>query len=251
MFEIGSTLREARVRRGVTLQQAEEDTKIRVRYLQAMENEEWDVLPGAAYAKGFLRTYATYLGLDPEVIVGEFKTQVLAEAGGGPEPFPSASLLGRPPAHRRRNTLVFVAVVCLLILAVLYLLGMGAGGGGGTPVTQPSALGIVTPSASPSPPAAPSPSPSVKPGLRGVVAVEAVDGDCWLQVRRDGPDGVVLYSGTLQRGEREAFKGKVLWLRLGFPAAVRLTVEGRRVPGFDLVEPLDLLVRDGRVIRQP
>lgn len=250
MFEIGSTLREARVRRGLTLQQAEEDTKIRVRYLQAMENEEWDVLPGVAYAKGFLRTYATYLGLDPEVIVGEYKAQVLAEGERPPEPFAGSSLLGRPPAHRRRNTLLFVAVVCLLILAVLYLLGMGAGGEGGTPLTRPSALGIVTPTPLPST-TAPAPSPSVKPGLRGVVAVEAVDGDCWLQVRRDGPDGVVLFSGTLHQGDREAFKGKVLWLRLGFPAAVRLTVEGRRAPRLDLVEPVDLLVRGGRVIRQP
>ena len=56
MFEIGNTLREARVRRTITLQQVEEDTKIRVKYVQAMENEDFDVMPGATYVKGFLRT---------------------------------------------------------------------------------------------------------------------------------------------------------------------------------------------------
>ena len=65
MFEIGTTLREARVRRKLTLQQVEEDTKIRVKYIQAMENEDFDVMPAPAYVKGFLQTYATYLGLDP------------------------------------------------------------------------------------------------------------------------------------------------------------------------------------------
>ena len=69
MFEIGTTLREARVRRALTLQQVEEDIKIRVKYVQAMENEDWDVMPGVTYVKGFLRTYATYLGLDPDVII--------------------------------------------------------------------------------------------------------------------------------------------------------------------------------------
>ena len=64
MFEIGNTLREARVRRKLTLQQAEEETKVRVKYIQAMENEDFDVLPSPAYVKGFLRTYSTFLGLD-------------------------------------------------------------------------------------------------------------------------------------------------------------------------------------------
>src|SRR5665647_2137287 len=58
VFEIGNTLREARVRRTLTLQQVEEDTKIRVKYVQAMENEDFDLMPGATYVKGFLRTYS-------------------------------------------------------------------------------------------------------------------------------------------------------------------------------------------------
>ena len=75
MFEIGNTLREARVRRTLTLQQVEEDTKIRVKYVQAMENEDFDLMPGATYVKGFLRTYSEYLALDPEVMLDEYRSR--------------------------------------------------------------------------------------------------------------------------------------------------------------------------------
>ena len=108
MFEIGNTLREARVRRKLTLQQAEDDTKIRVKYIQAMENEDFDVMPSPAYVKGFLRTYATYLGLDADLILEEYRSRF--------EPMrsttPSAAVRRcAPTRHARRNTLAFVAVV--------------------------------------------------------------------------------------------------------------------------------------------
>ena len=108
MFEIGSTLREARVRRKLTLQQAEEDTKIRVKYLQAMENEDFDLMPGQAYIKGFLQTYAQYLGLDPAIILDEYRSRGTARQEH--QPFGGASIIGKPHSHRRRNTLAFIAV---------------------------------------------------------------------------------------------------------------------------------------------
>src|SRR6266550_3666920 len=63
-------LEAARERKGVDLNRAERDTKIRARYLSALERGEYRELPGAVYTKGFLRNYAVYLGLDPEEIVG-------------------------------------------------------------------------------------------------------------------------------------------------------------------------------------
>ena len=66
MFEIGTSLREARERQKLELSQVEGATRIRARYLQAFEDERFDILPGVAYAKGFLRTYADYLGLDAQ-----------------------------------------------------------------------------------------------------------------------------------------------------------------------------------------
>ena len=62
MFEIGNSLRAARIRQKLELSQAEGDTRIRAKYLRALEDERFDVLPGPAYTKGFLRTYADYLG---------------------------------------------------------------------------------------------------------------------------------------------------------------------------------------------
>jgi len=75
MFEIGSSLRAARMRQALELSQVERDTRIRAKYLGALEDERFDVLPGPAYTKGFLRTYAHYLGLDAQSFVDEYNTR--------------------------------------------------------------------------------------------------------------------------------------------------------------------------------
>jgi hypothetical protein len=79
MFEIGSSLRAARMRQRLELSDVERDTRIRARYLGALEDERFDVLPGPAYTKGFLRTYADYLGLDAQRFLDEYKTRFAAE----------------------------------------------------------------------------------------------------------------------------------------------------------------------------
>ena len=75
MFEIGNSLREARSRREVGLPQAEQATKIRVKYLRALEDERFEQLPSDTYVKGFLRTYADYLGLDGQLYVDEYTSR--------------------------------------------------------------------------------------------------------------------------------------------------------------------------------
>ena len=69
MPEIGATLREARMRARIDISEIESETKIRAKYLRALENEEWDLLPGPTFVKTFLRTYADYLGLDSRLLV--------------------------------------------------------------------------------------------------------------------------------------------------------------------------------------
>ena len=173
MFEIGNTLREARVRRNLTLQQVEEDIKIRVKYVQAMENEDWDVMPGVTYVKGFLRTYSTYLGLDPDVIIGEFRSRGMTPSAEHHEPFGGSSVIGKPHSHRGRNTIVIVAIVCLIALAAIYALGLLNGDGGNDePTTKPGALGI----GSPSPKASKSPKPTASWDRRSRVAEEPRQG---------------------------------------------------------------------------
>jgi cytoskeletal protein RodZ len=75
MFEIGGSLREARLKRGLTPADVQKAIRIRDRYLQALEEERWEVLPGDAYVKGFLRTYADYLGLDGNLYVDEYNNR--------------------------------------------------------------------------------------------------------------------------------------------------------------------------------
>src|SRR3989454_10527342 len=78
MFEIGSSLREARTRRQIGVAQVEQATKIRGKYLRALEEEQFDVLPAQTYVKGFLRTYAEYLGLDGQLYVDEYNSRFVS-----------------------------------------------------------------------------------------------------------------------------------------------------------------------------
>src|SRR5436305_6153948 len=73
MADIGSTLREARMRARIDITEVETRTKIRAKYLRAIENEEWDLLPGPVYVKSFLRTYGDFLGLDSRLLIDDYK----------------------------------------------------------------------------------------------------------------------------------------------------------------------------------
>lgn len=127
---IGATLREARNRRKVDLSEVEGAIKIRHRYLRAMENEEWDVLPGGAYTRGFIRTYAAYLGLDGERLADEYR-RATAPSGGerAPkriEPVPATARRGGPRIPGR----ILAAIVVLGLVALVVAIGLVGGGGG-------------------------------------------------------------------------------------------------------------------------
>src|ERR1700755_2713003 len=73
MADIGATLREARMRQRIDISEIESETKIRAKYLRALENEEWSLLPGPTFVKSFLRTYAQALGLDGKALVEQYR----------------------------------------------------------------------------------------------------------------------------------------------------------------------------------
>src|ERR1700704_513936 len=83
MPDIGETLRETRMRRRIDMTEVEAATKIRAKYLRALENEEWNLLPGPTFVKSFLRTYAQYLGLDARLLVEEYKRRFERPADEG------------------------------------------------------------------------------------------------------------------------------------------------------------------------
>src|SRR5918995_473233 len=100
MPEIGETLREARMRRRIDMTEVETATKIRGKYLLALENEEWDLLPGPTFVKSFLRTYAEYLVLDARLLVEEYRQRYERPSTQDLTPFSAAR--GRGRARRRR-----------------------------------------------------------------------------------------------------------------------------------------------------
>src|SRR2546421_8403004 len=135
MPEIGQSLREARMRARIDVSEIEGKTKIRAKYLRALENEEWGLLPGPTFVKSFLRTYAQALGLDAKALVEEYRLH--HESPGEPqlEPIAPAPRRDRRPGIARggggggpsRAYLVLVGFVALLI--VLLIVGLLDTGG--------------------------------------------------------------------------------------------------------------------------
>jgi cytoskeleton protein RodZ len=101
MFEIGNSLREARLRQGLDFPEIEQATKIRPKYLRALEDEQFDILPGQTYVKGFLRSYAEYLGLDGQLYVDEYNSRYIHVDEETPLRARSTSSLGASAATRR------------------------------------------------------------------------------------------------------------------------------------------------------
>jgi cytoskeleton protein RodZ len=128
MADIGTTLREARMRARIDLTEVEARTKIRAKYLRAMENEEWDLLPGPVYVKSFLRTYGDFLGLDSRLLIDEYKRQY--ERPSDHEMRPMSSLSRERERDRRGPPIppwLMIGVVLVGIVVALYLVGSHKG----------------------------------------------------------------------------------------------------------------------------
>jgi cytoskeleton protein RodZ len=133
--DIGSTLRDARMRNKIDLGDIEADTKIRVRYLRALENEDWDVLPGGAYTRSFIRTYANYLGLDGERLADDYRRLVEDPLAAGyprgePPAPPAAGTQSRAPIGSRLQVSRGALAVLISVGLIVLLIGIGLAGGG-------------------------------------------------------------------------------------------------------------------------
>jgi cytoskeletal protein RodZ len=144
MPEIGATLREARMRARIDISEIEAETKIRAKYLRALENEEWGLLPGPAYVRSFLRTYAEALDLDAKLLLEEYKLRHERPSDHDLMPIgaPRRRSGGRGPREPRRVPVgLVVGVILVLLVGALYLLGRdnggddGGGGGGSASAT--------------------------------------------------------------------------------------------------------------------
>jgi len=138
--EIGRTLRDARIRRKIDLAKVEEQTKIRVRYLRALENEEWDLLPGPTYVRSFIRTYSSFLGLDGERLADDYRRQEDARLGepgrepaGGLPPLPGDS-------ERRLGAGTVGGIAAAVLIAAILVLGITSDDGGEEPAADAPAV---------------------------------------------------------------------------------------------------------------
>ncbi len=217
MFDIGSSLREARVRQDLDFPELEERTKIRPKYLRALEDERFDILPAPTYIRGFLRSYADALGLDGQPFVDEYNTRFAV----GDEDAPLRAR--RVPVQRRDRSgrESRIAVLALFAIAVVTALVIAAWRFGGpegetVPGLAPQAQGETTPRS------------SAATGTARLV-VRAVRGGSWMEVRAGSAAGKLLYSGTLEQGQRKSFEGRSLQLALAEPENVAVRLNGNRI----------------------
>lgn len=216
MFEIGNSLREARLRRGVDFAEVESATKIRGKYLRALEDEQFEVLPAQTYVKGFLRTYAEYLGLDGQLYVDEYNSRyVTAEEEAPFRARRTAEGRRRDRTHRRvESNVVIVTLVAIAVITALVIAAWKFGGSSGT-ATIPN-LG---------PPAATS-TATTTPGTT-VVVLQGVRGSSALQVRAGSLTGRLLFQGTLEQGRSQRFVARSVWIFAASPEHLRLIVNGK------------------------
>jgi len=218
MPDIGASLREARMRARIDVSEIETQTKIRAKYLRALENEEWHLLPGPTYVKSFLRTYAEALDLDAKALVDEYKLRHEHLSEVELQPINAAA----PGRERRRQSPVlppwfFVAVIFVGLLFSLYLLGTL----GNDPQQQTSP---------PPPPAVAEPSATTPAAARKPARPRTTK----LRIEATGQVYVCLRAGyrtlvngaTLEAGDRtRTFRSKRFRLTVG-NNAVRLRING-------------------------
>jgi cytoskeletal protein RodZ len=218
MFEIGSSLREARERQELALPDVERATRIRSKYLAALEEERFNVLPEEVYAKAFLRTYADFLGLDGALFADEFGARMEASRPPPPPP-PPEHRFALPSFDRRRGMALALAVAAIVIGLVAWRVT-----GSSTREVRPVASGD---SASETATTPPPNEPRRRPKLADL-RLTAV-GDCWLSVHIGSRDGRVLYEGMLAEGDSLHFARRRLWLRVGAPWNLAVRLNGRVV----------------------
>jgi cytoskeleton protein RodZ len=254
MPDIGATLREARMRQRIDISEIESETKIRAKYLRALENEEWDLLPGPTYVKSFLRTYAEALGLDGKLLIEEYKLrhERLSDVEMQPIRPPGA----RDPRRRRRTGNGrgwAVLAVVVLILGGLYAVGqIGNDGSGGsdaattTPTTTTSTTAKKSRSRSTARRSGASASSSKRKRAQPkLVRLQLVPtGPVYVCLKRAG-GGTVVNGLILQAGSRQpTYRSRRFRLVLG-NGEVRLRVNGRSravapsggVLGYEILPP--------------
>jgi hypothetical protein len=223
VFEIGNSLREARLRQGLDLNDAEQATKIRTKYLGALEDERFELLPAQTYVKGFLRSYAEFLGLDGQIYVDEYNSRFFTVDDEPPlRPRRSPRT---PSANRRVESSVLIFALAG-IAAVFALVIVAFRWDDGPETDRIPNLDAIPPATTEQTSSQDAPPPQ---NAWIALVLSAPRGDSSLAVRRGGSTGKILFTGTLERGKAQRFVGPRLWLNIGAPGNLVATLDGKRV----------------------
>lgn len=206
MFEIGNSLREARVRRGLDYPEVELATKIRAKYVRALEDEEFSILPGDTYIKGFLRTYADYLGLDGQLYVDEYASRFAPDWREEPP------LRRSRPNTRDRGIERRAVLLALLGIAALTALVIVAWKYGGSSPQTPSVVRN-----------------GPQTAQQDELQLVGTGRGTYVEVRRDSPTGKVVLQATVPPGGVEKLVGSRFYLYVRRAGALRVTLGGKSV----------------------
>jgi cytoskeleton protein RodZ len=215
VFEIGNSLREARLRQGLEFPEIEQRTKIRGKYLRALEEEQFDLLPGQTYVKGFLRSYAEFLGLDGQLYVDEFNSRYVTG-----EEEPPISPARRSPVGRGgrggESRGIALALAGIVAVTALVIAAWRAAPESDQP-TIPN-LGASKNETTPKP---------KRKAPKVTLVASAARGSTWLEIHRGSLAGRTIYRGTLEAGQSRTFTGPRLWVYARAPGNLRVKINGR------------------------
>jgi hypothetical protein len=208
VFELGNSLREARVRQGLEFPQIELATKIRAKYVRALEDEAFEILPSETYVKGFLRSYAEFLGLDGQLYVDEYNSRYGTER-----------LLAEVPRRARvyqdRGLERKVVLVAFAGIATLTALVFAASKYGGSDMSNGTPPAVKTPAAAP---------PVVRElKLRGVGR------GTYVEVHRGSQGGRLVLAATIGKGDVQRIAGTRFWLYIRRSSGLDVTLGGHTV----------------------
>lgn len=252
----GTWLRQQREVREISLREIAEATKISLRYLEAMEEDRFDLLPAAVFAKGFLRQYARYVGLDPDEVVNRYLSARQMEPESSPdhtadhddsESYRSSGLSrsarggGAATALNWKFILAALVVLVLLAMAVFWLPGF-LGGGEESPDDLPAGVANSVPNEEPEGGLASSRVDDEEPEqpIAPLVVEVQFEANCWV---RATVDGEIVEDVEMVQGEPlQLTADETVELRLGAPGAVSLIEVNGEPYDFDREssEPLDL-----------
>jgi cytoskeletal protein RodZ len=235
MATLGQQLKQSREEKGISLQEIAESTHISIRFLQAIENDAYDVLPGGVFNRAFVRKFARQVGFDEEQAVNLYQEQ-WQEQGGEPE---RGYQLGVDEPDFRQSSgngllLSFVALLVIgsLAYAAYQYFTPAVSNSGGSAVaglnTPPSPSVTPTPSATPEATASPTPSPTPEtPAGAMRVQLTAPDEEVWLKVKPDDKEAEQM---LLQRGQSREFDvNEVIILSIGRVQSLKIAINGRNM----------------------